>query len=58
LGLFDENGHDVDRGGGFHIRPSLEVTPIRDATFSLQISMVGCRATGCAYGIGVFVDAR
>ena len=56
--LFDENGREVDRDVRRHTWPSLQVTPVRSATFELQVSMAGCRQAPCAYAVALFSDGR
>jgi hypothetical protein len=58
LALFDENGREVDRDVRRHTWLSLQVIPVRSATFQLKVSMAGCRQVPCAYGVGLFSGGR
>ena len=53
--LRDENGNLIDSDTENDDIPIVEVTPIRDGTFTLKTSMVKCsNSVGCDYGVDVF----
>jgi hypothetical protein len=54
LTLHDENGNLIDEDVLLDDTPIVEVTPIRNARFTLTMTMVDCESEPCYYGIGVF----
>lgn len=54
LWLYDENGNLIDEDVLPDDLPIVQVTPIRDARFSLRTRMIRCSVEPCFYGIGVF----
>lgn len=54
LWINDENGYEVDSDVLDDDTPILEVTPRRNARFSIRTKMITCSAEPCYYGIGVY----
>ena len=52
--LYDENGNLIDEDVLVDDTPIVEVTPIRNARFSLRTRMITCSVEPCYYGIGVY----
>ncbi len=52
--LYDENGNLIDSDVLVDDTPIVEVTPIRNARFSLRTRMISCSVEPCYYGIGVY----
>lgn len=52
--LHDENGNLIDEDVLLDDTPIVEVTPIRNARFTITLSMIDCESEPCYYGIGVF----
>ena len=52
--LHDENGNLVDEDVLLDDTPIVELTPIRNARFTITLSMIDCENEPCYYGIGVF----
>ena len=54
--LYDENGNLIDEDVLVDDTPIVEVTPIRNARFSLRTRMISCSVQPCYYGIGVYAQ--
>lgn len=54
LWLYDENNNLIDEDVLVDDTPIVEVTPIRNARFTIRARMVTCRVEPCYYGIGVY----
>ena len=54
--LYDENGNLIDEDVLVDDTPIVEVTPIRNARFSLRARMISCSVQPCYYGIGVYAQ--
>ena len=54
LWLYDENGNLIDEDVLVDDTPIVEVTPIRNARFTIRTRMITCEVEPCYYGIGVF----
>lgn len=52
--LYDENGNLIDSDVLVDDTPIVEVTPVRNARFSLRTRMISCSVEPCYYGIGVY----
>jgi hypothetical protein len=52
--LYDENGNLIDEDVLVDDTPIVNVTPVRNASFSLRTRMISCSAEPCYYGIGVY----
>jgi len=52
--LYDENGNLIDEDVLVDDTPITEVTPIRNARFTLRTRMITCSVQPCYYGIGVY----
>ncbi len=52
--LYDENGNLIDSDVLVDDTPIVEVTPRRNARFSLRTRMITCSVEPCYYGIGVY----
>lgn len=52
--LYDENGNLIDEDVLVDDTPITNVTPIRNARFSLRARMISCSVQPCYYGIGVY----
>ncbi len=52
--LYDENGNLIDSDVLVDDTPIVEVTPLRNARFSLRTRMITCSVEPCYYGIGVY----
>lgn len=54
LWLYDENGNLIDSDVLVDDTPIVNVTPIRNARFSLRVGMITCNVQPCYYGIGAY----
>ncbi|MEP3422034.1 MAG: hypothetical protein ABJN35_09895 [Erythrobacter sp.] len=54
--LYDENGNLIDEDVLVDDTPITEVTPIRNARFTLRTRMITCSVEPCYYGIGVYAQ--
>lgn len=54
LWLYDENNNLIDEDVLVDDTPIVEVTPIRNARFTIRARMVTCKVEPCYYGIGVY----
>ena len=54
LWLYDEKGNLIDEDTLVDDTPVLNVTPVRDARFSMRARMISCNVEPCYYGIGVY----
>lgn len=54
LWLYDENGNLIDSDVLVDDTPIVNVTPIRNARFSLRVGMISCSVQPCYYGIGAY----
>ena len=54
LNLYDENGRPIDSDTKPDDHPVVGVTPLRDATFTLRVTMVRCAHGPCRYGTQAF----
>jgi hypothetical protein len=54
LWINDENGYEIDSDVLEDDTPILEVTPVRNARFSVRTKMIACSAEPCYYGLGVY----
>ena len=54
LQLFDENWNAVSTDTEADDRPVVSVTPIRTTVFHIRTIMADCKASPCAFGLGVF----
>ncbi len=52
--LYDENGNMIDEDVLVDDTPITNVTPIRNARFTLRTRMITCSVEPCYYGIGVY----
>ncbi len=52
--LYDENGNLIDEDVLVDDTPITNVTPIRNARFTLRTRMISCSVEPCYYGIGVY----
>jgi len=54
LWISDENGYEIDSDTLEDDVPIVEVTPRRNARFSIRAKMITCNVEPCFYGIGVY----
>ena len=52
--LTDNNGNVIDTDMATDDAPVVRVTPARNGTFSLRVTMASCTSDPCYYGFGIF----